>query len=58
MTKRRMVDGAEQDAYSRYWRKRYCYLSRAGIIARIKRRTHTRERREGRAEARALDSGT
>jgi hypothetical protein len=51
--KRRVLSGEEQDAYSPYWRKAYCYLQRAGVIHKIKRRTHKRERREGQAEARA-----
>ncbi|MDJ0323181.1 hypothetical protein QMG61_05315 [Cryobacterium sp. PH31-AA6] len=53
MTKRARVNGDEQDAYSRYWRRSLCCLSRAGIVKKTKRRTHKRERREGKAEARA-----
>jgi hypothetical protein len=46
---RRILGWDEQDAYTP-WRRLYCYLSRAGAVRRIKRRTHRRERREGRAE--------
>ncbi len=42
---------AEEDAYTS-WRKLYCYLSRAGAVKSIKRGTHRRERREGKAEIR------
>lgn len=50
--KRRMRTGDEYDAYCRNWRQMYVYLSRPGVVRKIKRRTHKRERREGRAEAR------
>ena len=46
---RRIVTWDEQDAYTS-WRRLYCYLQRAGAVKAIKRRTHRRERREGRAE--------
>jgi hypothetical protein len=49
--KRRMVGGDEYDAYTPA-RRRYCYLARPGVLNAIKRRTHKRERREGKAEAR------
>lgn len=52
MTRRRIITGEEQDAYSP-WRHVLCYLQRPGAVRAIKRRTHKRERREGRAEARA-----
>lgn len=48
---RRALTGDEVDAYSS-WRKYYCYLQRPGAVKAIKRRTHRRERREGRAEIR------
>ena len=48
---RRIVTWDEQDAYTR-WRKLYCYLQRPGVVKSIKRATHRRERREGRAEIR------
>jgi hypothetical protein len=48
--KRRRVGGDEQDAFSRYWRHRYAYLARAGVVARIKRRANKRERREAKKE--------
>jgi hypothetical protein len=46
--KRRMVDGDEYDAYTRW---RHLLHWRPGQIKAIKRRTHKRERREGRREA-------
>jgi hypothetical protein len=48
---RQIRDGDEYDAYTS-WRRFYPYLQRAGAVKAIKRRTHKRERREGRAEAR------
>lgn len=50
---RRIVTWDEGDAYDRYWRHLYCYLARPGVVKSIKRRTHRRERREGKAEIRA-----
>jgi hypothetical protein len=44
--KRIAKDGDEQDAYSRWGRKYLTYLSRAGVVKAIKKRTHKRERRE------------
>ena len=49
---RRVVTGDEQDAYSRWGRKYLCWLNRPGAVKSVKRRTHRRERREGRAEIR------
>jgi hypothetical protein len=46
---RRIVGGGEQDAYTG-WRKVMCYLQRAGVVKKIKRGTHKRERREARRE--------
>lgn len=40
----------EEDAVSRYWRKRMCWLQRAGAKARVKRRLRRRERRSWRKE--------
>jgi hypothetical protein len=40
-----MINGDEYDAYTQ-WRKYLCYLQRAGVVKKIKRRTHKRERRE------------
>lgn len=54
MRRRAIVTAEEQDAYTS-WRKAYCYLQRAGAVKEIKRRTHRRERREGKNEARGLD---
>lgn len=48
---RRIKDWAEQDAYT-FARRFYCYLARPGVVKSIKRRTHKRERREGRSEIR------
>jgi hypothetical protein len=48
---RRIVGTVEQDAYTG-WRKVYCYLQRPGVVKSIKRATHRRERREGKAEIR------
>jgi len=41
----------EQDAYTR-WRHVLIYLSRAGVVKGIKRRTHKRERQEAKRELR------
>ena len=49
MGRRRIVGSGEQDAYTS-WRKYYCYLKQPGVLKKIKRSTHKRERREGRAE--------
>ena len=51
MVKRIIKDWEEQDAYTS-WRRFYTYLKRPGVVKKIKRRTHRRERREGMAEAR------
>ena len=47
--KRRILSAEEQDAYTP-WRKWLCYTQRAGVVKAIKRRTHRRERHEGKAE--------
>ena len=47
MIKRTIKTGDEQDAYT-LARKLYCYLARPGVVKKIKRRTHKRERREAR----------
>jgi len=52
MGRRKMVDGAEYDAYTA-WRHLLIYTGRAGVVKRIKRSTHKRERREARNETRA-----
>ena len=54
MTKRRMVNGDEYDAYTK-WRHVLCYLQRPGVVKAIKRRTHKRERREGKQGANRND---
>jgi len=51
MGKRCMVNGDEQDAYS-VWRHMLCYLQRPGVVKKIKRRTHKRERQEWKREVR------
>lgn len=48
--KRRVRSGIEQDVVSRYWRRTYCYLQRAGVAAKIKRQIRRRERRDGKRE--------
>lgn len=45
MYRRIIKDGDEQDAYT-IARKFYCYLARPGVVKKIKRKTHKRERRE------------
>lgn len=45
MIKRIIKNGDEQDAYT-LARRFYCYLTRPGVVKKIKRRTHKRERRE------------
>jgi len=47
-----MINGAEHDAYTA-WRHLLIYTSRPGVVKRIKRATHKRERREARSEKRA-----
>lgn len=49
--KRKTHKWEEGDVVSRYWRKRYCYLQRAGVTSKIKRQMRRRERREGNVEA-------
>lgn len=46
-----MLSAEENDAYTS-WRKYYCYLQRAGAVKQVKKRTHRRERREGKEEIR------
>ncbi len=48
---RRIITNEEVDAYTG-WRRYLTYLKRPGEVKAIKRRTHKRERREGRAEIR------
>ena len=54
MVGRRIVGGDEQDAYT-FARKFYCYLARPGVVKKIKKRTHKRERREAKAEIRSIE---
>ncbi len=51
MGRRRMVNGDEYDAYTA-WRQLLIYTGRPGVVKRIKRSTHKRERREGRIDIR------
>jgi hypothetical protein len=51
MKKRIIRDWDEQDAYTA-WRKLYIYLGRSGAVKKVKKRTHRRERREGKQEIR------
>ena len=46
---RRIVTNEEQDVYTA-WRRLYCWTQRAGATKKVKRRTHRRERRDGKAE--------
>lgn len=52
MGKRRRVNGAENDAFSRYSRRLLCYLTRPGITAKIKRGARRRERHEAKRQTR------
>ena len=54
MEPRRIISNEEQDCYTR-WRRLYCWTQRAGAVKAVKTRTHRRERREGKAQARELD---
>lgn len=51
MGRRQMKNGDEVDAYGR-GRRFYCYLQRAGVVKKIKRTTHKRERAEGKRDIR------
>lgn len=52
MTQKRIIKTAdEQDAYTG-WRKVLIYMGRPGVVKSIKRRTHKRERKEGKQEIR------
>lgn len=51
MKRRQIKDWDEQDAYTR-WRHLLVYLGRAGAVKKVKRRTHRRERREGKQDIR------
>jgi hypothetical protein len=44
--RRRITNGDEQDVYTG-WRKVYVWTKRAGAVKAVKRRTHKRERQEG-----------
>jgi len=48
-----MVAASEYDAYTA-WRHLLIYTGRAGVVKRIKRATHKRERREARDETRDI----
>lgn len=48
--KRTVLRADEYDVASRYWRRHYCYLKRAGVASAIKRRMRRRERRQGKTE--------
>lgn len=49
MTRRRIVTADEQDVYTG-WRRVLVWTQRAGAVKAVKRGTHRRERREGKAE--------
>jgi len=55
MGRRLMPEWDEQDAYTG-WRHVLARFSRAGVVARVKRRTHRRERREAKDAIRNRDS--
>lgn len=44
--KRAKPSAFEQDAFSRYWRKRLSYLGRSGVVKQAKRISAKRERRD------------
>lgn len=52
MIKRIIKNADEGDAYT-FARKFLCYLSRPGVVKKIKKRTHKRERQEGKKEINA-----
>lgn len=54
MGRRQMVSWDEQDAYTP-WRKVLCYLQYPGVVKKIKRKTHRRERREAKQAIRRGD---
>ena len=47
--RRRIVTADEEDVYTA-WRRLYPMYQKAGAVREVKRRTHRRERREGREE--------
>ena len=51
---RRIVHWDEADAYTG-WRHRLAWLRRAGGVKKVKRRTHKRERQEGKRDASSWD---
>jgi len=51
MGRRPIVHWNEQDAYTG-WRRVLCYIDRPGVVRKIKRNTHKRERQEARAALR------
>jgi len=50
----RIRSGEEQDVYTG-WRRLLAWTGRAGAVARVKRRTHRRDRRESRQRLRGQD---
>lgn len=51
---RRIVHWDEADAYTG-WRHRLAWLRRAGGVKKVKRRTHKRERQEGKRDTASWD---
>lgn len=49
--KRARLNGDEQDAFSKNWRRWIGALQRPGVIKKTKRRANKRERREGKRQA-------
>jgi len=46
---RQIKNPGEQDAYTK-WRHLLCYMDRAGVVKKIKRGTHKRERQEAKQD--------
>lgn len=51
MGRRKRVDGDEQDAYSRRWRRMFFW--KTGQLAKVKRGTHKRERKDAKRQIRS-----
>lgn len=41
------LDPGETDAFSRYWRRRLSYLMTPGVVKKIKRQSHKKDRQVG-----------
>lgn len=49
--KRKAVKADEQDVVTG-WRRHLCYMQRAGVVSKVKRRMRRRERHQGKHEIR------